>query len=163
MEAHIEAPAISGLSIHEIRSNDDYPAWIGPEDLARCLNRIMKPYEDTPEDIREALRYMSSSAEGKGGFLLLVEREREPLGAVVMLATGMSGYIPEHVLVFVGVVAEMRGKGIGEWLIREALQRCPGEVKLHVEYDNPAKRLYERIGFTSKYAEMRIAGGGGQA
>jgi hypothetical protein len=24
-----------------------------------------------------------------------------------------------------------------------------------VEYDNPAKRLYERMGFSTKYAEMR--------
>jgi len=25
-----------------------------------------------------------------------------------------------------------------------------------VEYDNPAKRLYERLGFRSRYAEMRL-------
>ncbi|MDK2978441.1 MAG: hypothetical protein PWP52_1155, partial [Bacteroidales bacterium] len=30
------------------------------------------------------------------------------------------------------------------------------DVKLHVEYDNPAKRLYERLGMTTKYAEMRL-------
>jgi ribosomal protein S18 acetylase RimI-like enzyme len=30
-----------------------------------------------------------------------------------------------------------------------------GDIALHVEYDNPAKNLYERAGFTSKYIEMR--------
>ena len=33
-----------------------------------------------------------------------------------------------------------------------------GDTKLHVEYDNPAKRLYERLGFENKYAEMRWSG-----
>lgn len=28
-------------------------------------------------------------------------------------------------------------------------------ICLHVEPDNPAKRLYEREGFTNKYLEMR--------
>ena len=40
-------------------------------------------------------------------------------------------------------------------IVEESFKHCDGDVKLHVEYDNPAKRLYERIGFTNKYAEMR--------
>jgi len=50
-----------------------------------------------------------------------------------------------------------RGCGIGRKLIRQALSRCAGDIKLHVEYDNPAIRLYERLGFSSKYAEMRYS------
>ena len=46
-------------------------------------------------------------------------------------------------------------RGIGGRLIEHCLGLCNGDVKLHVEYDNPAKRLYERLGFESKYAEMR--------
>ncbi|MGM0641018.1 MAG: GNAT family N-acetyltransferase, partial [Thermotogota bacterium] len=51
---------------------------------------------------------------------------------------------------------EYRGKGIGGKLIDEAAKIVDGEVALHVEYENPAKRLYERKGFESKYAEMRL-------
>jgi len=78
-------------------------------------------------------------------------------GALVMLDTGMKGFIPEQILLFVSVSPDMRGLGIGRRIIEKSLKECNGEVKLHVEYDNPAKRLYERIGFTSKYAEMRIS------
>ncbi|MCW8831309.1 MAG: GNAT family N-acetyltransferase, partial [Gammaproteobacteria bacterium] len=40
-------------------------------------------------------------------------------------------------------------------VVERALEEAEGDVKLHVEYDNPAKHLYERLGFTTKYAEMR--------
>jgi GNAT superfamily N-acetyltransferase len=73
-----------------------------------------------------------------------------------MLATGMSKYIPEYFLVYVAVRADQRGKGIGAKIIKESIDSANGDVALHVEYDNPAKRLYERVGFTSKYAEMRF-------
>jgi ribosomal protein S18 acetylase RimI-like enzyme len=68
----------------------------------------------------------------------------------------MKGYIPENILVYIAVNKEYRGKGIGGKLIDEAIKKADGEVALHVEYDNPAKRLYERKGFESKYAEMRL-------
>ncbi len=42
------------------------------------------------------------------------------------------------------------------FLIKRSFEIADGDVKLHVEYDNPAKRLYERLGMTSKYAEMRF-------
>jgi GNAT superfamily N-acetyltransferase len=76
-------------------------------------------------------------------------------GAVVMNNTGMEGYIPAHILVYVAVNAAMRGRGIGANIIQAAIKHAGGDVALHVEYDNPAKRLYERLGFGSKYAEMR--------
>ena len=47
-------------------------------------------------------------------------------------------------------------KGVGAQIIKRSFEIADGDVKLHVEYDNPAKRLYERLGMTSKYAEMRF-------
>jgi ribosomal-protein-alanine N-acetyltransferase len=115
----------------------------------------MRPYEDKIEDIHRALDYAFSSNGGKGGFLVLGELDGSLVGAVVMLNTGMKGYIPETVLLFVSVSPDMRGSGLGGELIRKAIGEADGDVKLHVEHENPARRLYDRIGFTSKYLEMR--------
>ena len=40
--------------------------------------------------------------------------------------------------------------------MEQALKLTKGDVALHVEPDNPAKKLYERLGFTNKYLEMRL-------
>jgi ribosomal protein S18 acetylase RimI-like enzyme len=117
----------------------------------------MKPYEDAPEDIERALAYAFSSNPAEGGFLHLLRWRGHLAGALLMLNTGMGGYVPENILLFVSVDPELRGRGLGRVLVERSLRECKGSVKLHVEYDNPAKRLYERLGFTSKYAEMRCA------
>ena len=51
----------------------------------------------------------------------------------------------------IAVRAEARGSGVGEQLLRalleEAARRGVPELSLSVERDNPAARLYERVGF----------------
>jgi ribosomal protein S18 acetylase RimI-like enzyme len=45
---------------------------------------------------------------------------------------------------------EYRGNGIGSMLMQEILDRAAAQkrsVSIHVEQDNPALRLYERLGF----------------
>jgi [ribosomal protein S18]-alanine N-acetyltransferase len=49
----------------------------------------------------------------------------------------------------------MRGRGIGKHLMKETIKHAEGDIALHVEPDNPAGFLYEKVGFTSKYKEMR--------
>jgi GNAT superfamily N-acetyltransferase len=135
----------------------DLPPGIDTESLAAFLHESLKPYEDSPADIRKGLSYALSRDPGEGGFVLTGRVDGRLAAALVMLRTGMEGYIPANLLLFVAVDPEHRGRGLGRRIIEHALSRCDGPVKLHVEYENPAKRLYERIGFTSKYAEMRYA------
>ncbi|MCF7792848.1 MAG: GNAT family N-acetyltransferase [Candidatus Cloacimonetes bacterium] len=119
------------------------------------LYKHLDRFRDSKEDINKCLDYVFSTQKSEGGFILLAKEAEQLVGIVVMIQTGMSGYIPENFLVYVAVDSKMRGKGIGGKLIEKAIAETNGDVALHVEYDNPAKRLYERIGFSSKYAEMR--------
>ncbi|MBN2242134.1 MAG: GNAT family N-acetyltransferase [Acidobacteria bacterium] len=125
------------------------------EKLVDFLHESLKPYEDNPKDIAQGIRDAFSGAGREGGFLLIAEHRGRIVGALVMQKTGMKGYVPENLLLFVAVAPDQRGKGLGRKLVEEAVHSADGNVKLHVEYDNPARRLYERVGFTSKYAEMR--------
>ena len=40
--------------------------------------------------------------------------------------------------------------------MKKASRVSDGDIALHVEPDNPARFLYEKMGFTSKYVEMRL-------
>lgn len=128
---------------------------ISRDQIIDFLHTHLDRFRDTKEAISKCLDYAFSKDSGKGGFVLTGYYDNRLVGIVVMNNTGMKGYIPENILVYIAVDASLRGKGIGRQLMEEALNRAEGDVKLHVEYDNPAKRLYERIGFTTKYAEMR--------
>ncbi len=68
----------------------------------------------------------------------------------------MKEYIPENILVYIAVHRDQRGKGLGKKLMNETLLYAKGDIALHVEHDNPAKFLYEKIGFDNKYLEMRL-------
>ena len=143
------------LKIHELRCMEDFPSWINVEELAAFLHESLKPYEDPLADVRQGITDALAPRIGEPGFVLVAEMDRKVVGALIMLRTGMKGYVPENFLLMVAVDPSARGKGVGSQVIKRAFDLADGDVKLHVEYDNPAKRLYERLGMTSKYAEMR--------
>ena len=145
------------IKTHVVRDFDDLPSWLTPDQLAVFLHKSLKPFEDSLPDVRQGIKDALSPEAGEPGFILISEEDKKPLGALVMLRTGMAGYVPENLLLWVAVDPAARGQGIGSKLINRSFELADGDVKLHVEYDNPAKRLYERLGMTSKYAEMRYS------
>lgn len=122
------------------------------EEIAVFLEKHLDEFGDTRADILKCLDY----ALGRGGFVVLAREEREIKGAVVVNETGMQGYIPENILVYIAVHCDQRGKGLGKQLMAQAIEAAHGDIALHVEPHNPAKRLYEKLGFTNKYLEMRL-------
>ena len=142
------------LEIKEIRKPEDF-GDITKEQFIDFLFEHLDKFGDPKPDIEKSIDYAFSDAEGKGGFLLAAFHEGELAGALVMNDTGMSGYIPENILVYVAVDSKHRGKGFGGEIVKKSFDIAEGDIKLHVEYDNPAKRLYERVGMKTKYAEMR--------
>ena len=125
--------------------------------LAERIHQMLKPFEDTVDQIKTGL---NDALTGKGMVTLSYSDDGSTVQAVcVMMKTGMEAYIPENLLLYVAVDASLRGQGIGRKILTESFAACEGDIKLHVEHDNPAVRLYERLGFTSKYKEMRLERG----
>ena len=142
------------LEIKKIENEKEFKN-ITREEFIDFLFTHLDRFGDPKEDINKCLNYAFSNEKSEGGFALAAFYENKLVGALIMNKTGMGGYIPEWILVYVAVDASYRGRGFGKQIVEEVFKHCDGDVKLHVEYDNPAKRLYERIGFTTKYAEMR--------
>jgi len=138
-----------------VDSYAELPDWLSRESLGKFLHESLKPYEDPYPVVLDGLDYALGDDPCKDGFVLVGHSGERLLGAVVMLSTGMSRYVPENLLLFIAVEPASRGRGIGGTLLRSVFDECEGQVKLHVEHDNPARRLYERHGFRSKYLEMR--------
>ncbi|MCH8487817.1 MAG: GNAT family N-acetyltransferase [Candidatus Cyclonatronum sp.] len=114
-------------------------------------------FGDPREDIAKCAAYALSTKPGYGGFIVRAwdSEAQRVAGAVIVNETGMKGYIPENLLVYIAVHSGYRGKGLGKGLMKIAMDRAEGDIALHVEPDNPARYLYEKLGFTNKYLEMR--------
>ncbi len=147
------------LDIIQINKKIEFPKILPEKKFIDFLHCHLGQYKDSKEDISKAVDYAFSDVQGKGGFLLAAIEDGVVLGEIVINNSGMSGYIPEHVLVYIAVDKKYRGKGIGKKLILKAIEICDGDISLHVEYDNPAFEIYKHVGFTTKYAEMRYKNG----
>lgn len=68
----------------------------------------------------------------------------------------------EHRIIDIALLTEQRGQGVGGGIMQDLLDEAAAAgkvVRIHVEHNNPAKNLYERLGFkqiddTGVYALM---------
>lgn len=141
----------------KIYSNKIKPDASEKQEIVDFLFNHLGEYGDPKEHILNCLEFATKeNLSAAGGFALLVYEKEELLGVTIFNKTGMSGFIPENILVYIAVHEKTRGKGIGKALMEKAINLAEGDIALHVEPDNPAKRLYEKLGFSNKYLEMRL-------
>jgi GNAT superfamily N-acetyltransferase len=77
---------------------------------------------------------------------LIITTAAAPIGRLIIDRAGK-----EILLMDIALLPPYRNQGIGTALIRDLLdeaERADRPVRLHVEFFNPARRLYERLGFT---------------
>lgn len=120
------------------------------------LHQHMDEYGDAKTDIEKAIDHSLRQSSTDGGFTMVLKVDGTTVGAAVVNDTGMSGYIPENILVYIAIDGAYRGKGMGRALMQKVIDHSYGDIALHVEADNPAKILYEKLGFTNPYLEMRL-------
>ena len=120
------------------------------------LFESLQQYGDPKDQIERAIDYSTKEFTSFGGFTMILKENEEIRAAVVINRTGMDGYIPENILVYIATDKNHRGKGIAKMLIQRTIDTTEGDIALHVESNNPAKMLYEKFGFTNPYLEMRL-------
>jgi GNAT superfamily N-acetyltransferase len=140
---------------YEVLSAVDTVTTLEREQIVKFLHTHMGRYRDDRISIGNAIEYALSDRPHQSGFILMAKDLNEHVGVVVMNHTHMEGYIPENVLVYIATHGDYRGRGIGAELIQRCIELAKGDIALHVEHDNPARRLYERMGFENPYLEMR--------
>jgi len=116
----------------------------------------LEEYGDPRKDIKKAIDYSVKDIASFGGFTMLLKDGDKIKGVVVINQTGMGGYIPENILVYIATHKDHRGEGLGKKLMSKTIEYTKGDIALHVEANNPAKFLYEKMGFTNPYLEMRL-------
>lgn len=142
----------------EIKQFDENckPSPAEKNEMIQFLYQQLERFGDSASDIESAINYALKEIESFGGFVLQGLQEGQLASVVVVNRTGMKDYIPENILVYIATHSHYRGKGIGKEMMLKAIDTAQGNIALHVEPDNPAKYLYEKIGFKSKYLEMRF-------
>lgn len=143
--------------IHTYTQDQFLPSAALKNELIDFLFDHLDEYGDSKAAIGKAIDYVQD----RGGqiFILRAEdQEGKPIaGASVINHTGMSGYIPDNILVYIAVDSTQRGKGYGKALMNHILEQVKGDIALHVDFQNePATKLYEKLGFQKKYYEMRL-------
>ena len=149
---------IKKMNMLEIKtySQENKPDQNEKEIILDFLFKNLEQYGDPKQDIEKCMNYALNETPSFGGFIVTASIENNIAGAVIVNQTGMKDYIPENILVYIATDANQRGKGIGKALMQHAIDNAQGNIALHVEPDNPAIKLYEKLGFTNKYLEMRL-------
>lgn len=132
------------------------PSELEKKEVVNFLFDNLEEYGDRKKDIQKAIDYSIKEISSFGGFTMLLLEESEIKAAVVINQTGMGGYIPENILVYIATHKNHRGAGLGKLLMKKVIEYAKGDIALHVEANNPAKHLYEKFGFTNPYLEMRL-------
>lgn len=134
----------------------DNISHVQKKEVADFLFEHLDQFGDEHEAIMRCIEFAMDEKTKFGGFVVVAKENEKVAGAVVVNKTGMGGYIPENILVYIAVHKDYRGKGLGKMLMQKTFDKAEGSIKLHVEPENPARFLYEKLGFTSKYLEMRL-------
>ncbi|WP_233883806.1 GNAT family N-acetyltransferase [Tenacibaculum piscium] len=139
-----------------ILSPENKPSSFKKSAIVDFLYDNLEQYGDSKKDIEKAIDYSLKNFKSFGGFVMILKIDTIIKGIAVINQTGMGSYIPENILVYIAINKNFRGKGLGEKLMKEVIKHTKGDIALHVAPENPAKYLYEKVGFATPYLEMRL-------
>lgn len=131
--------------------------WCQPDTLFSHAHAVAAVHEDQLAGIALGFTSAEQAAAGEAFLARAVEFMTEPQLAHLAAWSEYGRYVLPPVpddawyLQHLAVVPAARGRGVGERLLGDALERATaaGLARMHLDLyaDNPALRLYERMGF----------------
>lgn len=121
------------------------------KEIVEFFTQNLDDHENDEEAVKKSLNYIPD----RGGHLILAFNEDEIIGGCVINHTHMDSYQPENFLVYLATHKDHRLKGVGKKVMDEAIDVTHGDIYLHIDADNPARKLYQKFGFETPFVEMR--------
>lgn len=140
----------------EVLSAIDTVTTLQKKEIVDFLVENLGPFGDSPEDMLNCLEYALSDRPHQGGMVIVGRFKGKIASCLVLNKTGMTGYIPENILVYIATKEDWRGQGLASKILKETLIRAKGDIALHVSENNPAKAFFKKFGFLKAYDEMRL-------
>ena len=106
--------------------------------------------------VEGAIRYAMSHDHYAGGFILVMyTRDVQIASVAIVNKTGMNGYFPASILVYLAADTRLKAEGLDDKLIRYVLKVCEGDVLINLEGQEKFSHLYAEAGFDSKPLFLR--------
>ena len=137
-----------------------YDAFSGipPHEKVKVVHFLCGQRSDaTRQHALEAVEYALKLKPSFGGFVLAAKKDGQLAGVIVANRTGMEGSNPKNLFVFVVLDKLLeQDEAQARCMLQRALQHADGDVAMHIEPDNPALQLYQKLGFQAQYLELRF-------
>ncbi len=141
------------------RQTTTFNAFTGMSQLEKkaIVDFLCTQNKNSCEAVQEALDYALKRKPSFGGFVVVTMQRQRIIAAIVVNRTGMEGYNPENICVYVAIDKHCeQPEAVLHELMSKAIHHAQGNLAMHVEPDNPALQLYQEMGFRAKYLELRL-------
>ncbi len=124
-------------------------------EVGRFLEGHLDDYQDSYDNIIKAIQSAIKQRPSFGGFVITARKDHKTIGAIVINNTGMEGYAPQNIVVYLAVHKEFRGQGIGRQLMHQAIKTTKEELSIYVRPDQQVPDFYKDLGFAEATLELR--------
>jgi ribosomal protein S18 acetylase RimI-like enzyme len=138
--------AASGLTFRPI-GDDDLPFLCRVYAATRVEELAPVPWTAAQKSAFLEMQFRAQHAHYQANYAnalwLIIERDSVPFGRLYFVR-----WPQEHRLIDIAMLPEYRGQGIGTAILHDLFDDAADKpVTIHVEKNNPAMRLYTRLGF----------------
>jgi ribosomal protein S18 acetylase RimI-like enzyme len=151
LHRNTEALITSGIALRPVRV-DDEPFLLALYGSVRAAELEQVPWTDEQKSLFVRQQFDAQSAHWREHYrdtsFDVIEQDGVPIGRLYV-----ARWRDEIRVVDVALMPEHRGSGLGSALFHELFaegDRTGRPVTIHVEINNPARRLYDRLGFVLK-------------